>query len=337
MKHTKILLLSLLSVLALSSCSDEDSYLPGYGNNNNNNGGNTTVENTNKNEATANMPATVKNAISRLEFPKVKGGTSYVVVHTADGDVNFSSEWDDDIHAQRWTCYNYTSTNKSSSNVGRTGDFINDPDLTQQYPGITEFASSPYYSSGYDRGHMIASHERQASKEANQQTFYFTNMQPQYGSFNQRGLWAKMEEQVRSWTIQNTKDTIFVTKGGTIENGNIIEYVKNTDHKKPSEYQKKANDGYIPVPKYFFVAILKKTYDSKSNSFSYHAFGYWFEHVNEDFQASKKDDKLSNYVVNIDDLEKKTGIDFFCNLPDDIEKQVQSESVTNIKNFWGFK
>ena len=30
-------------------------------------------------------------------------------------------------------------------------------------------------------------------------------------------------------------------------------------------------------------------------------------------------------AVSIDDLEEKTGIDFFCNLPDDLENTVESD------------
>lgn len=100
-------------------------------------------------------------------------------------------------------------------------------------------------------------------------------------------------------------------KGGTIENGNVIEYVKNRSHIKPSEYVKQPHDGYIPVPKYFFVAFLEKTYNKETDSFKYNAFGYWFLHENKAFDSK---DKLVNYIVNIKTLEDKTGIDFFCNL-----------------------
>lgn len=30
--------------------------------------------------------------------------------------------------------------------------------------------------------------------------------------------------------------------------------------------------------------------------------------------------------MSIDDLEEKTGMDFFCNLPDNIEKEVESKN-----------
>jgi endonuclease G len=41
-------------------------------------------------------------------------------------------------------------------------------------------------------------------------------------------------------------------------------------------------------------------------------------------------------MITIDELERRTGIDFFCNLPDDIEKQVESTSRTIILEDWNF-
>ena len=46
---------------------------------------------------------------------------------------------------------------------------------------------------------------------------------------------------------------------------------------------------------------------------------------------------LGNYVVNIKTLEDKTGIDFFCNLPDETEKEVENVDAEVIKKLWGFK
>jgi len=40
-------------------------------------------------------------------------------------------------------------------------------------------------------------------------------------------------------------------------------------------------------------------------------------------------------VVNIDKLEELTGIDFFCNLPDDLETKVESATTDEIKKDWG--
>ncbi|MDY6229959.1 MAG: endonuclease, partial [Prevotella sp.] len=38
------------------------------------------------------------------------------------------------------------------------------------------------------------------------------------------------------------------------------------------------------------------------------------------------------YAISIKELEERTGIDFFCNLPDDIEVEVEKE--VNVKD-WG--
>lgn len=44
--------------------------------------------------------------ITRLEFPKVKGGTSKVIVHETDQyGVNFCTEFDTSKKSQRWSCY----------------------------------------------------------------------------------------------------------------------------------------------------------------------------------------------------------------------------------------
>ena len=134
-------------------------------------------------------------------------------------------------------------------------------------------------------------------------------MQPQVNGFN-AGIWEKMEEQVRTWNKSSFRDTLYVCKGGTIDNADQI--ITTT------------SKGLI-VPKYFFMAILCK------NALGYKALGFWVEH------KANKDTGLAKYVVNIDTLEKYTGIDFFCNLPDNIEKSVEGLNVENVKRAWGLQ
>lgn len=262
----------------------------------------------------------------RLEFPQLKGGNNVTLVHkailnknnTTEG-VNYCVEWDPDIQSQRWSCYQmYSSVNYHSSyNVSRyysdndglllpTSQYPNDPDLPVQY----RFATDPYKFSGYDHGHICPSADRLRSNEANYQTFFITNMQPQRNIFN-AGLWEKMETQLRSWA--SSCDTLYVCKGGTIDRADqIMSYIGSGANR-------------IPVPKYFFMAVLGRTANT------YKAMAFWVEHKNEDHS----NDNLGNYVVNIYELQKLTGIDFFCNLPDNIENQVESLPVTNVKRDWG--
>lgn len=60
----------------------------------------------------------------------------------------------------------------------------------------------------------------------------------------------------------------------------------------------------------------------------YRAIGFWMENENID----RSNDKLKIYAKSIDELEKITGIDFFCNLPDNIEDKVEASVSTSA---WG--
>ena len=320
MKTTKFLSLLLFAALVLTSCGDDNEDIiikPGGG-------GSSSEAGSNSNKNTSG-PA---EAMYRYEFPKLKGGSSVVVVHksilnknTRDEGVNYCVEWDYAIHAQRWSCYQlYSSINYHTSyNVSRysadndgtlsaTCQYPNDADISVNY----QFKEDPYKYSGYDHGHICPSADRQRATECNYQTFYITNMQPQYNKFN-AGLWEKMEEDVRTWA--NQSDTLYVCKGGTIDKkSNILEYVSRNSHQSSQ-----VNDSHIPVPKYFFMAVL-----SRKGS-QWQAMGYWVEHVN----ADRSNDNRKSYAVSIDVLEGLTGIDFFCNLPDDIEAKVEKSYTTS--------
>lgn len=299
MKRIKIYLLMLLAALTVGSCgSDNDG--PGGGVDN---------TNTNANVVTPGMP----DEITRLEFPKVKGGTSTVIVHETDQyGVNFCTEFDTSKKSQRWSCYAvYKSNNlkgwnrqnwKSKKGVSWKGKtwyddpFQIDPEINDNLqPSIKEFGSS-----GFQRGHIVASEDRICSMDVNGQTFYMTNMQPQIGKFN-IGIWEKMEEKIRSFT-QTAYDTMYVCKGGTIDKSEqILGYTKNR----------------FIVPKYFFAAVMIK------NKSGHKAIGFWFEH-----KVYPSTEKLSAHIVNIAKLEELTGIDFFCNLPDDEERLIENVNIT---------
>lgn len=349
MKHTKFFIFALVAAMTFSACGTDDTlqfYYPenggttgggntGGGSTGGNTGGESTDKNnTNKNVATANMPQVVRNAIGGLEFPKLKNnGTSYAIVHmdNTTGMLNYSTEWDDNMKSQRWSCYTF-HTGNNKNKVGRPDDdYPSDTDLKSLY-GVVDFTYDPYKGNGrYDHGHICPSGDRRLNSTQERQTDFLTNMQPQYAKFNQNGTWIQMENalRIKANAIKNDKDTLFVVKGGTIDSPeNIIEYING----RQTVYT--ATTGYIPVPKYFFVAILEKAFDTESNKHKYSAFGYWFPHEDKAF---KKGDKLGNYIVNIKTLEDKTGIDFFCNLPDEIEKEVENVDAEVIKKLWGFK
>lgn len=299
MKNIRFYILSLFAlVLLLSACGSDNDGDGGVAN-----------TNLNKNAPTAGMPKEV----TRLEFPKVKGGTSIVLVHHANvpnsqESVNYALEWDGEKKANRWTCYQMYASNRVSNTSryeSEDNQYPQDPDLPQAYRWETD----PFRRPGYDHGHLCPSADRLYSFEANYQTFFLTNMSLQLNAFN-TGVWENMESQLRKWITASSSrnDTLYVCKGGTID--------------KADQVLTTLANGLI-VPKYFFCALLMK------NSGGYKALGFWFEH------KANRDENLGSYVVNIDQLESLTGLDFFCNLPDETENHVESLPVENVKRAWG--
>jgi endonuclease G len=132
-------------------------------------------------------------------------------------------------------------------------------------------------------------------------------MQPQYNPFN-AGIWAVLEDNIRNWAKATNNEILYVCKGGTIDKeANILKRIK----------------GKLIVPKYFFCALLLKT-----KSGTYRAAGFWFLNESND----RSTEPLADFIMSVDELEAKTGIDFFCNLPDDIENRV--EKSVSVKA-WG--
>ena len=245
----------------------------------------------------------------RLEFPRFYQGTNktYEITHftTENGKRmnNYSVEWDAKLKANRWTCYEMYDK-MMQKNVKRKNEFKPDPDI----PSDMQTTLKDYKGSGFDRGHLCPSDDRCCSQAMNDQTFYLSNMQPQVHGHN-GGVWKNLEEKVRAWA--GKCDTLYVVKAATIDKAEYICNKKDLNEIAEKE-GKPAGSLHFPgiVPKYFYMALL--AYDKKTNT--YRALGIWSPH----YTKSKYD------YITIEELQKRTGIDFFCNLDDSIEKAVEA-------------
>ncbi len=249
----------------------------------------------------------------RLEYPHLNADTDnnlIIVKKTDDYGITYSLEWDCSKKSQRWTCYQFHN-GLPDNNVGRTQSSWNDdPDIPKAYQTHT----ADYTGSGFSRGHMCMSDDRQSSVDQNAQTFYMSNAHPQYQEHN-GGLWQTLENKVNSWGNSAAfRDTLYVVKAGTIDHEeDILGYTNSTK-----------TSAHLLIPKYFYMAVLCL------RDGQYHALAFWTEHTNQSITKAKPKD----YAITVKELEEKTGIDFFCNLPDDIEETVQQE--LDLK-FWGIQ
>lgn len=253
-----------------------------------------------------------------LEWPRINetDNNTWVVKSTNNYGVTFSLEWSNSKIANRWTCYTFHEGN-NDKNTTRKDDFKVDTEL----PEATRSTLGDYSGSGYSRGHLCASSDRLCSEEQNKQTFFLSNMQPQWQSHNS-GIWNRLEEQVQKWggcVVANQQysiicDTLYVVKAATIADVTI------NGSTSVGVYTQKCNDR-LPVPKYFYMALLARTGNT------YKALAFWTNHTND----AQSNTSISSCVITVDELERRTGIDFFCNLPDDIENAVESAVDTS---FW---
>lgn len=268
-------------------------------------------------------------AATRIEVPHLRGGNSKFIVYRVsdtsfdkDG-VNYCVEWDRDLKANRWTSYILTKAN-ITKHVSRW--YASQGEL--QYPFDTQNltladyytdsrGSDLLYGSGFDHGHLCPSNDRLYSTAVNKQTFNLTNMQPQFSVFNgsdrnhpYSGLWIDIENKINNFISGNSftkDDTLFICKGGTIDSEDqILSRIQNK----------------VIVPKYFYAAVVWKR--TKLNLYS--GIAFWCEHTN----VYHGNEALRGYAISIGELEKKLGgnIDFFCNLPDEIEKKVEKTAAT---------
>ena len=305
MKKSIYHLTLLCAALCLAACNKEDS-------------GNSTPSNQDK--PTSLIGNEAKAYQQRLEVPKVKDQSMFIVHSTTKYGVTYTEEWDKDQRTQRWAAYSITDANavsnwKRENWRGTTwkgaywdGDPFQEDSII---PYMYRTHASDHYNNGFDRGHIVNSQDRLMSQNANGQTYYLSNMQPQLNSFN-AGIWLNMENWVHNLGFNKTKrKMLYVAKGGTTT---PTASIPNPLLTAQEVYDLTRRSCSIPVPRYFWMAILRL-----DNNDQYHAIAFWAEHKNN------QDSKIKNYTISIDELEARTGIDFFPNLPDDVEAGVEAK------------
>ena len=202
---------------------------------------------------------------------------------------NYSFAWSQKDLVSVWVAYPLSKV-YTDGNVGRTDKWAYDPILGK------DKSSNPGsgYAGNYDRGHQVPSADRQSNRTANEQTFYGTNIAPQLNGHNTT-IWSNLEGRIRS--VASKADTTYVVTGCVVDGA--TEFSTDTDGKT------------ITIPVAFFKAVLcYKAGDANV----WTAAGFYTDHKN----YSPNNSDLKAVSMTIDELEEKTGLDFFVNLTDKI-------------------
>lgn len=256
-------------------------------------------------------------SVTGYEIPHLNDQNVYADHYvTMDGVqiLNYALEWDNTKRHANWVAFTFDTTT-SADNVKRTDAWSVDPKL----PAEMQVQESDHKNDGFDKGHLCASEDRVYLKEANEQTFYYSNMSPQLNDFN-GGFWGKLEARVQTWgrsTADGVYDKVYVTKGDTLNK--LLKNFKGTtvNGGTPTTDANGFTIHGLACPEYYFMAVLSQKDDV------FHAIAFLVPHK-EGMTRNPSSDELKEYVVSVDKLEEETGIDFFCNLPDVLENEVEA-------------
>ncbi|MCK5877863.1 MAG: DNA/RNA non-specific endonuclease [Candidatus Marithrix sp.] len=158
--------------------------------------------------------------------------------------------------------------------VARDDGFYDDPDVPESY----RVQPNDFKNTGYDKGHLAPSASIDFSRKSNEQTFAMSNIALQNPKLN-RQAWGSLENTIRNWTCDKGKLMIIA---GPI-------YARSPDTIKD-----------IPIPRAFYKVVY---------SFK-HKRCIGFILPNENVRANK----LWDYVMSVDNVEKETRQNFFSKL-----------------------
>lgn len=262
-----------------------------------------------------------------MELPQVNHPENYYI-HTAtlrfDRVRNYSFDFNPDCKVSDWVAYPlYDGFTKSrvprydrvvsTNEAWKTDPFVKTPNV---HSGGSYKWSSHAPGLVLSRGHQIPSADRVGGAMVNMQTFYTSNVTPQESNFN-GGIWGDLESAVRGWSsASNSTDTLYVVTGCIADDT----CVKSSDH-----------DGVmVSIPKAYYKAILRL---SKG---SYIGVGFYLDHIISESGNKISSGNYKDYAMSLKDLEAKTGMTFFVNLPAETATKVKAENPKN-NTFWNLK
>ena len=180
-------------------------------------------------------------------------------------------------------------TDELNGTLKRAGEFMQDAGV-KGCPLPQDYAGS-----GMDRGHLVPVADLKWSGAAMRQSFLLTNICPMHKALNEGG-WAKLEEKVREWTARDSALLVF--------SGPVV-----------SDSDTTLTGGRVKVPgAYYKVIMAPCVRPMRAIAFIY-PNGY-------------SGGRLRQYAVSVDEVEQKTGLNFFPCLPN--EEQERLESPVNL-------
>ena len=186
--------------------------------------------------------------------------------------------------------------------ITRTNDFRPDPEVrtgsAQEEDYFLKYlqpdSTYEYDGYGYDRGHLAPSADFRWSQIALSESYFYSNMSPQHPDFN-RGIWANLENEIRSYLYRHPDHPLIVFTGPVLEADLPVQA------RSPNN---------LRIPRQYWKAV----YDPQEEKM----IAFLMPNAGSDYPVSK-------FAVPVDSAEAVSGIDLFPALPDDQEVRLEAE------------
>lgn len=190
-------------------------------------------------------------------------------------------------HRQSLWAYHQLSDDLMTGKTKRTNDYRRDPSLSKN-----PVTKSDYARTGFDRGHLVPAADMKKNKDLMSEAFFMTNMAPQRPGLN-RGIWSSLENLTRKLVKKNGK-AIIIT----------LPIIKETDPKLPKG---------ITIPSSFAKIIFWP----KNGKQGERVLAFQIPN------STQPDLRPEDFQVTVNSIESQTGLDFFWQLPDSLEEQLE--------------
>ena len=190
-----------------------------------------------------------------------------------------------------WVAYKLTAGEVTNNAVGRAESFEFDPAIVGGSATLED-----YRRSGFDRGHLAPAADMKWDPVAMRESFYLSNVSPQVNAFNS-GIWKRLEEWCRGLAVR--RGSLFIVTGPI--------FPEDEEHVTIGKSK-------VTVPHFFYKVVYDETPPGRMIGF---------------IVPNKAGKNIYKFAVSVDDVEEATGLDFFSELPNDVESRLESECNPN--------
>lgn len=189
---------------------------------------------------------------------------------------------------------------KHLGHVRRQDDFRADLALPARFYRVKE---SDYLHSGYDRGHLCPSADRQDSAEANSQTFLFTNIEPQLHELN-AGPWEQLERYTRQRAQRGAQ--LYVVAGGLFS----------------APFSTIGNGVAVPVANFKIIVVLQPDQGPSDVNENTEVLSVLMPN-----QRGVGDHEWTEYATSVDAIEQASGYDFLSAVPERVQRVIEARTA----------